>query len=532
MRARQLLGCLLSGLLVSLVLSAAQPAAAEPTGAAPPVSPLSAKPTTMWQTDQTVWALAYSQNVLYVGGSFTTVRPPGAPLGSSQQSQARLAAFNATTGEFIDTWRPVIGGGDVYSLEVSPDNSRLYVGGGFTAVNSTTHQRLAAFNIADPTSPVLLNSSQFGARTNRRVTDIDATNDTVWAGGNFTTAGATPRTYVAAFAANGGGVLPFNVNLSGVSAPSYTSPFVTAVQLDGQGNLAVGGLFDRVNDVTQHGFAMVNAATGERLAGFTSPPLINTSYVTAAVFQDGRLFIAGRDDKSGSTDRLEGVMAMDARNGQILWGSNQHRCLGDSFSLQVISGSVWVGTHAHDCKKVGTFPETNPRFYAAVLGQDVATGEQDHFYPDTSGKSTVPGSLNNVRAFATDGQRLFVGGGFAAVNGIQQQNLTVFEPKTGGGTAPVKVAKPTATANLTGGATVSWIASSDRDNRTLTYDVFRRNSSTPFATIQAQSAFWYKPGLSVVDSSVQSGESVYYKVRVSDESNKVMSVASTTITIP
>jgi hypothetical protein len=155
-----------------------------------------------------------------------------------------------------------------------------------------------------------------------------------------------------------------------------------------------------------------------------------------------------------------------------------------------------------------------------------------HFYPETLGRSAVPGSLNNVRAFATDGQRLFVGGGFVSVNGIAQQNVTAFSPKTTGGVAPLRVARPTVTAASTGGATVTWTTSSDRDDRNLTYSVFRRRSSTPFTTVRASSTFWSTPTASVVDTAVAPGDSVFYKVRVSDGTNKSTSLASATVTIP
>ena len=509
----------------------AVPVQAEPTGAEPPPSPLSAAPGAWWQTDATAWAIAYSQGVVYVGGSFTTVRPPGAAPGTSEQPQQRLAAFDASTGDFLASWRPEVTGGAVFALDVSPDGDRLYVGGAFTRVDQHLRGGIAAYDISTPTAPTLVGRTGFAANTNAPVADIDSTATTVYLGGRFTRAGGLARSYVAAFGAQGGGVTPFRVQLSGVSAPSYLNPFVTAVQYN-RGRVLVGGLFDTVNGVAQHGIAMVDATTGADTPGFTEPVLINTSYVTAAVFGgSGRLFVAGRDDKSGSSDRLEGVMALDGTTGSILWGSDQHRCLGDSFALQIRGSTVWVATHAHDCSKVGTYPEAQPRFYGSVLGHKVGTGEQVHFYPETGGRPAVPGSLDNARALATDGQRLFVAGGFLTVNGLAQQNITVFSPKTDGGVAPVRVARPQAAAEPVGDATVTWTTSSDRDDRSLTYDVFRRNSLTPFATVESPSAFWDRRVLSVVDTEVTTGESVFYRVRVTDGTSSVMSLPSETIVV-
>ena len=60
-----------------------------------------------WQTDGTVWALASAKGVVYVGGGFTSVRPPGVALnGTGQVARSYLAAFNASTGALITTFAP------------------------------------------------------------------------------------------------------------------------------------------------------------------------------------------------------------------------------------------------------------------------------------------------------------------------------------------------------------------------------------------------------------------------------------------
>ena len=54
-------------------------------------------PSSSWQTNGTVRAITFSGNVMYVGGQFTAVRPPGAPPGSGEVPRHNVAAFNATT---------------------------------------------------------------------------------------------------------------------------------------------------------------------------------------------------------------------------------------------------------------------------------------------------------------------------------------------------------------------------------------------------------------------------------------------------
>lgn len=521
MKIRSLLAAT-AALTLSWGLMAAPPASAEPTGGANVgISPLSATPTAMPQTNNTVFALGYANGVLYLGGTFTEVRPAGAAPHTQVTNQARLAAVDVASGRIISTWAPRVTGGDIYSMAVSPDQTRLYVGGTFNKVNDRFAGKIAGFDITNPSAPRQLSNAEFnGANVNGKVTALEATNDAAYVGGYFTQARGVARGRLAAFSANGGALLPWQPSVTGTSSTQfYPQPFVTALESDGAGRMAVGGMFDQVNGRSQHGLGLVDTATGASVPGFTPPAIQPLSYVTTIEFTEGRLIYAGRDDKTGSRARLEGVTAVDANTGAVAWGADNHRCMGDTFALIAVAGKVWAGTHAHDCRDVGGYPEANPRFYGSVLGQDPATGEQAHFYPSLTGAGNEPGSLNNVRAFATDGQQLFVAGGFLKVNGFSQQNLNSYVLKgDGGGLAPVKVGKPTAVP-AAGGARVSWTASSDIDDRTLTYRIYRNNGSVPVGEVTANSTFWSRPTLSFTDSTAPAGVNLTYKVEVRDASN-------------
>ncbi len=81
-------------------------------------------------TPAEVMAIEQIGNTIYVGGQFLeVVRKRNEP----HHDQRFLAAFDATTGDWIDWWRPDLNG-PVFALEASPDGSRLYVGGEFTDV--------------------------------------------------------------------------------------------------------------------------------------------------------------------------------------------------------------------------------------------------------------------------------------------------------------------------------------------------------------------------------------------------------------
>src|SRR5829696_6044460 len=98
-----------------------------------------------WQTNGTVWTMAYANGAVYLAGDFTRVRPPGATLGVNEVARTYMAAFD-TSGNLLPfnhtfNVRPSV-------IVRSPDGTRIYVGGDFTPVDGQTRTRLAAFDTA------------------------------------------------------------------------------------------------------------------------------------------------------------------------------------------------------------------------------------------------------------------------------------------------------------------------------------------------------------------------------------------------
>ena len=73
-------------------------------------------------------ALARVGNAVYLGGDFTELAPE---LGAPGVAVARLAAFDATTGVPVASFRPQLDG-KVYALVSDSSTNTLYVGGSFT----------------------------------------------------------------------------------------------------------------------------------------------------------------------------------------------------------------------------------------------------------------------------------------------------------------------------------------------------------------------------------------------------------------
>ncbi|MFN8021729.1 MAG: LamG-like jellyroll fold domain-containing protein [Acidimicrobiales bacterium] len=138
---------------------------------------------------------------LYVGGDFTTV---------DGLRRDRLAAFELPSMRLIGTFLPPIGY-HVWALSVSPDNSTLYVGGNFNAVGSQTRNKLAALRTTDG---ALLNwaPNAQGGLVSAIVVSPDGTKVAV--GGRFTSLNGSnrPGYGLGAVDAVTGALVPWAVN--------------------------------------------------------------------------------------------------------------------------------------------------------------------------------------------------------------------------------------------------------------------------------------------------------------------------------
>jgi hypothetical protein len=79
-----------------------------------------------WQANGRVLAIEYSGNTIYIGGKFTSVRPPGDPAGTGEVARNHVAAFNATTGNLLQSWNPNTNG----TVDaILPTATGVYLGG-------------------------------------------------------------------------------------------------------------------------------------------------------------------------------------------------------------------------------------------------------------------------------------------------------------------------------------------------------------------------------------------------------------------
>jgi hypothetical protein len=121
-------------------------------------------------------ALATSGNMLYMGGSFTTV---------GGVTRNRLAAYNIETNSLDLNFNPNINN-TVNTIKISGDH--MYIGGDFTLVGASTRNRCAKVRLSDGAL-----DANFNPNLNRTVRAIDISGDYLYIGGNFTTVGSITK---------------------------------------------------------------------------------------------------------------------------------------------------------------------------------------------------------------------------------------------------------------------------------------------------------------------------------------------------
>lgn len=444
-----------------------------------------------WQTDGIVWSIEYADGVVYVGGTFDKVRPPGAKPGEKEVARKNFAAFDAATGRLLPCTHSFSGGGNtVRALKASPDDKVLYIGGSFGEVDN-----------AGAASAVALNTANCSLRKDFRpvvssfVRAIEVTARAVYLGGDFTRVNGQKRQRIAALTPDGS-LLPFKAAID--------APVRAIVAAPGFGKLIVGGDFLEVNDEFEFKLVALRSTTGKTVGSFPNW-LTPRSYVKALTRDKTNFYVASEGRGTGIFD---GRIAGRLGSGEMVW---KDTCLGATQALAVHNGVLYSGSHAHNCHETpGGFPEHNNRQH--FLAQSVRNRHILHWFPDTDGGL---GEGNGPRALRMARGVLWAGGEFTTVNGRPQQSLTRFSagPDRGAPEDPPTLA---VTDTQAGRITLTWRAAWDRDDARLKYLIYRDGQLVASPT--ERSAEWNRPTMTYTDS-VTPGSRHRYRIAVTDGRN-------------
>ena len=496
------------------------------------------------QIDGVVWSQAILGDTVFAGGKFTSARPAGAAAGVSTTPRSNLLSYSLSTGAMNSSFAPNVNG-QILVTSLSPDMTRLYIGGDFTSVNGVTRNRVAAL---DTTTGSLL---PFDPNANSTVRTILAFGDSVYVGGEFTAVSNTARSRAAAFTASTGSILPW--------APTAAAGGVYGIVVSPDGSrVALGGRFTSLNAGSNPGYGLgMVAATGDGKSNLPMPAnaVVRNGGPKSAILamtSDGDSFYAG-GYVFGAGGNLEGITRIRWADGTIVWVQD---CHGDTYSVYPVGGVVYDSSHAHDCQTVPKgFKETNPRsnWQAVAFTKDVrgqltktpasgyvsfagqpAPAQLDWFPQFTVG--TFTGQYQATWTVTGDGKYVIFGGEFVAVNGKAQQGLVRFAAKE---IAPNKDGPrlsnadftPKAASNAPGAVTVSWTSNWDRDNELLTYSVIRDgDSASPIAVLSGKSRWYQRPTLTFTDAGLVGGSSHSYRIRAVDPLGNAVEGSTVTAT--
>lgn len=222
------------------------------------------------RTNNPVKAIAPTQSAVYVGGTFSNI---------NGIARSRIGAVNTTTGATLTTFNP--GASDtVRFLELSPDLTRLYVGGRFATISGVPRPGCAELTASTGSA------TSFAPSTGGDVVSLDLANngDTLWC------STSSNRTYS----------YPL---VGGPTAPTWTtqtSGDVQAAEDDG-GDLYIGGHFSSIKEGNKQHQRLhaASLSTGTGLATAWNPSVAGIMGVWEIAVVGDLLLVGGDFAKVG-----------------------------------------------------------------------------------------------------------------------------------------------------------------------------------------------------------------------------------------
>jgi uncharacterized delta-60 repeat protein len=285
-----------------------------------------------------------SDGKLLVGGSFTTLRTPGAAAVSTRNGLGRLNLDGSVDTTFAD---PGLNG-PVYAIALQSDG-RIVVGGAFTQAGGVARNNVARFN-ADGTLDTSFNPNA-NASVNALALQADGR---ILIGGFFTTlqpngaATATARGRIARLNANGTLDTSFNPN---------ANQSVLAIAVQNNGSIILGGSFSTLQP---NGAATATARTN-----------------LARVFADGTL------DPSFNP-------APDGRVQALLIQSDEKIIIGGNFGTLIPSGGGSLTGYGF-CVRLNIDGTVDSTFFPRAFGEVFAIRRQN------DGKIVIAGRFTGIQ---------------------------------------------------------------------------------------------------------------------------------------
>jgi hypothetical protein len=320
-----------------------------------------------------VYAVAVQGDRVYLGGKFTALKNPAT---GEQIPAGGLAALDRTSGAPIWTAKA---NGEVRSLAVAADGSKVFAGGDFSAVNGATANRLVALASASGNRVTSWQASASGT-----VRDLVVAGSDLYVAGRFGKVNGAGRSGLARLDVSSGALESWKAQTAG------GRPVALSLSADGQ-SLVVGGDFTSLAGAARTYLGSVSTATGQA-SGWAPAPACANCNVLDVDSDSAAAYVA----TAGPGGHLAGYANA---TGNRLWSKSAD---GDVQAVAVYNGEVYAGGHF-----AATFGGASRVQLAAVKA---TTGAVTAFAPKMLGKP-FPG----VWALAAAPDALFVGGAFTGV---------------------------------------------------------------------------------------------------------------------
>jgi hypothetical protein len=387
------------------------------------ISPTTANPTA-WNPAPDNWTFVITlgaDNTAYVGGKFNTIGANSAPRRS-------LAALDLSTANTTN-WNPdphILDDEDgdtptIGALTPGPNNT-LYVGGYFTSIGTNTAARrhIAQLDL------VTASATTWSPNANHPVGVIATGNETIYAGGSFTSLGGAARRNLAAIDASTGAMTGWIAD---------TDQQVLGLADGADGTVYAGGSFMKAgaDGAARRNLAALDPGTGNATSWNPRPnsPVLRVAVAPGAngvVYAGGGFTVAGANNATRN-----GLVALDATTGDATaWNPNPTLNL-------VLPGGIGALTVAPDglVYAGGNFSGIGGASRSFVAALDPNSGNATAWRPDPDG---------GVGDIAVGEQSpVYVAGGFArigansqarrnlgAVDAAAPGNATSWDPNPGG----------------------------------------------------------------------------------------------------
>jgi len=328
-----------------------------------------------------------SDGKIVIGGYFTSVG------GVARNYIARLNADGSLDTGFDP------GSGTDYSVAALAlqSDGKVDIGGNFTSVGGVTRSRVARLN-ADGSLDATFD---LGPTLNNPVSALAVQSDgKILIGGSFTSAGGVARNYIARLNADG------SLD-TGFDPGSGANKSVSALAVQSDGKVVIGGSFTRVGGVARNGIARLDADGS--VDGNFDPEGVDVStgtVTTLAVESNGKIVIGGS------------FTAVDAHTRNYIARLNADGTVDVSFSPATSANTddyVLALAVQGDGKVIMGYGDNNPITGATSSGvaRLNADGSADASFNTGTG---VNGTGVDALAFQADG-KVVIGGFFTSVNG-------------------------------------------------------------------------------------------------------------------